>query len=43
MVPHGRENKNMVLLKTERAQAALVAANDAIEHAEEVFVRLNQS
>jgi hypothetical protein len=43
MVPHEGENPNMVLLKAERAQAALVAANDAIEHAEVVFVRLNQS
>jgi hypothetical protein len=33
----------MVLLKSERAQAALVATNDAIEHAETIAARLNSS
>jgi hypothetical protein len=43
MVPHGRENKNMVLLKAERAQAALTSANEALEHGEVVSAKLNQS
>jgi hypothetical protein len=33
----------MVLLKAERAQAALLATNDAIEHAETIAARLNSS
>ena len=33
----------MVLLKGERAQAALAAANEALEHAEGIAIRLNQS
>jgi hypothetical protein len=33
----------MVLLKSERAQAALVAANEAVERGEVVSARLNQS
>jgi hypothetical protein len=33
----------MVLLKAERAQAALVAANEAVEHAETIAARLNSS
>jgi hypothetical protein len=33
----------MVLLKAERAQAALLAANEAVERAETISIRLNQS
>jgi hypothetical protein len=33
----------MVLLKGERAQAALASANEALEHAEGIAIRLNTS
>jgi hypothetical protein len=33
----------MVLLKAERAQAALTSANEALEHAEAICARLNSS
>ena len=43
MVPHERGNPKMVLLRGEKAQAALAAADEAVERAELVSARLNQS
>jgi hypothetical protein len=38
-----RGNPKMVLLRGERAQAALIAANEALERGEVIFARLNDS